>query len=258
MRGCCCAVSMIMQVLLFTLSAGAVNIKDVTYDTKNAGKVLFSHKTHIGVKGVDHNCKACHDGIFAMKGSPRVTMTDMELGKSCGACHNGTKAFPLKECARCHHVKEIVYKVKATGTTNFSHKKHLASTPDCGTCHPKLFAAGKNKPATMAEMERGKSCGACHNGTKAFGIDKCTACHPTKDKNYAVKGAGSVHFKHGQHIGKYSCSSCHTKLYGINGNGTAKMVSMKAMEKGKSCGACHDGKQAFTVKENCAMCHKAK
>ncbi|MBT1073641.1 cytochrome c3 family protein, partial [Geobacter chapellei] len=108
---------MIVIVLLFNLSAGAVNIKDVTYDTKNAGKVIFSHKTHIGVKGVDHNCKACHDGIFAMKGSPRVTMADMEQGKSCGACHNGTQAFPLKDCARCHHVKEIVYKVKATGTT---------------------------------------------------------------------------------------------------------------------------------------------
>ncbi|WP_367619012.1 cytochrome c3 family protein, partial [Pelotalea chapellei] len=24
------------------------------------------------------------------------------------------------------------------------------------------------------------------------------------------------------------------------------------------CGACHDGKQAFTVKQNCATCHKAK
>ncbi|MBT1073314.1 cytochrome c3 family protein, partial [Pelotalea chapellei] len=167
-------------------------------------------------------------------------------------------AFPLKDCARCHHVKEIVYKVKATGTTNFSHKKHLTSTPDCGTCHPKLFAAGKNKSVSMAEMERGKSCGACHNGTKAFGIDKCTACHPTRDRNYAVKGAGNVHFRHGQHIGKYSCSSCHTKLYGISGNRSAKAVNMKAMEKGKSCGACHDGKQAFTVKQNCATCHKAK
>jgi c(7)-type cytochrome triheme protein len=30
---------------------------------------------------------------------------------------------------------------------------------------------------------------------------------------------------------------------------------MDEMEKGKSCGACHDGKTAFTVKENCDTCH---
>jgi c(7)-type cytochrome triheme protein len=29
------------------------------------------------------------------------------------------------------------------------------------------------------------------------------------------------------------------------------------MEKGKSCGACHnEGKVAFIVKENCDRCHK--
>jgi c(7)-type cytochrome triheme protein len=31
---------------------------------------------------------------------------------------------------------------------------------------------------------------------------------------------------------------------------------MKQMEKGKSCGACHDGKKAFSVKGECAKCHK--
>jgi len=31
---------------------------------------------------------------------------------------------------------------------------------------------------------------------------------------------------------------------------------MKAMESGKSCGACHDGKTAFSVKGDCAKCHK--
>lgn len=256
MRGCCCAMSMIVVVLLFSLSAGAVNIKDVTYTTKQAGKVTFSHTTHIGVKGVDHNCKACHDAIFAMKGNPRYTMADMEQGKSCGACHNGAKAFPLKECARCHQVKEISYTVKSTGATNFSHKSHLAAFPDCGSCHPKLFNAGKNKPVTMAQMEKGKSCGACHNGTKAFGLEKCTACHPTRDKDYVIKGAGNVHFRHDQHLGKYKCNTCHTALYTLNGRNPK--VTMKAMEIGRSCGACHNGKKAFTVKANCAMCHKAK
>ena len=34
-----------------------------------------------------------------------MTMKDMEAGKGCGACHNGTKAFGVKDaasCAKCH------------------------------------------------------------------------------------------------------------------------------------------------------------
>ena len=31
---------------------------------------------------------------------------------------------------------------------------------------------------------------------------------------------------------------------------------MKEMQKGKSCGACHNGKTAFSVKGDCTKCHK--
>jgi c(7)-type cytochrome triheme protein len=39
------------------------------------------------------------------KGADVMTMKDMEAGKGCGACHNGTKAFSVKDaasCAKCH------------------------------------------------------------------------------------------------------------------------------------------------------------
>ncbi len=39
------------------------------------------------------------------KGGDVLTMKDMEAGKNCGACHNGTKAFSVKDpanCAKCH------------------------------------------------------------------------------------------------------------------------------------------------------------
>jgi c(7)-type cytochrome triheme protein len=29
-------------------------------------------------------------------------MADMYQGKSCGACHDGKKAFPSMACAQCH------------------------------------------------------------------------------------------------------------------------------------------------------------
>jgi c(7)-type cytochrome triheme protein len=49
----------------------------------------------------------------------------------------------------------------------------------CGECHPGLFKAqsGANR-ATMKDMEYGKSCGACHDGVKAFGVAAdCKPCH---------------------------------------------------------------------------------
>ncbi|QEM67606.1 cytochrome c3 family protein [Geobacter sp. FeAm09] len=243
-----------LAVLLCGMMAHAVDIRDITFTTNNAGKVLFSHRKHIQQKQMANNCKACHDTLYPFKKKASYTMADMEKGKSCGACHDGKGAFALKECARCHQVKEIAFAVKETGTTRFSHQKHLAANPDCTACHPALFAAGHNKRSTMAEMRQGRSCGACHNGKEAFGIDKCTSCHPVRDQRYAIKGAGNVTFSHATHTGHYQCGSCHTKLYGIS-RSKAK-VSMKAMEKGRSCGACHNGKAAFSVKANCATCHK--
>jgi c(7)-type cytochrome triheme protein len=31
---------------------------------------------------------------------------------------------------------------------------------------------------------------------------------------------------------------------------------MAGLEAGNYCGGCHNGKDAFTVKENCEKCHK--
>ena len=243
-------------MLLATVAQGA-DLRDVVYNTKNAGKVVFSHNGHIKTKEADHDCKACHDAIYSMKKREHFTMADMEKGKSCGACHEGKKAFALKECSRCHKVKDVSYSVKSTGATLFSHNKHLANTPDCATCHPRLFKAGKNRTFTMAEMYKGRSCGACHDGKKAFSVTKCEQCHPIRDKKYEVAGAGTVPFEHAPHLKKFKCDRCHNQLYSHTAKSKAK-VSMKAMEKGKSCGACHNGKTAFSVKQNCAMCHKAK
>jgi c(7)-type cytochrome triheme protein len=248
-----------LTILVSGMSAYAVDLKDVTFATDNAGKVVFSHKKHIQQKQVANNCKACHDTIYPFKKKATYTMADMDKGKSCGACH-GKSAFPLKQCARCHQVKEITFAVQATGPTRFSHQKHLASTPNCNACHPTLFAAGHNKHATMAEMKQGKSCGACHNGKAAFSVDKCASCHPTKDQKYAVKDAGNVTFSHSAHTRHFQCSSCHTKIYATARS--KKRVTMEAMEKWKSCGACHNGTKttkatkAFTVAANCDRCHK--
>lgn len=245
--------------IFFLLSAGiasaAVEIRTITYSTKNAGKVVFSHKNHMVQKGINNSCKVCHDSIYSIKKKTSFTMAEMEKEKSCGACHNSKDAFGLNECIRCHKTKEIVYRIKATGATHFSHKKHVALSPNCATCHPALYAAGPNKRATMAEMAKGKSCAACHNGKKAFGIDKCTTCHPVKTLTFRVKETGPTLFRHEEHIETHHCSDCHPKLYSATKRGNP--VSMAEMYKGKSCGACHDGKQSFSIK-SCSTCHPVK
>jgi c(7)-type cytochrome triheme protein len=93
-------VTFAMSVSAFAVPAG----KTVEFDGKGAGKVVFDGKIHAD-KGL--KCADCHQsGLFKMKkGGEVLTMKDMEAGKNCGACHNGTKAFGVKDaatCAKCH------------------------------------------------------------------------------------------------------------------------------------------------------------
>lgn len=79
---------------------------DFTYDVGKGspGPVTFSHAFH-GGKGL--KCNACHVKPFQMKKgkSEDHPMAAMEEGKSCGACHDGKKAFGVKDkatCEKCH------------------------------------------------------------------------------------------------------------------------------------------------------------
>jgi len=246
--------SMIITLAAFTIgisSASGLELKDVTFNTAGAGKVAFSHNTHLKINAdrtTKAGCKTCHS--TAKPTNLRYSMADLEKGKSCGACHNGRTAFTVAKCTGCHQVREITYQVKQTGPVHFSHARHL-KTMQCNACHTELYATGKNFTVSMADMKKGKSCGACHNGAKAFSISKCAGCHPTKEIAFQVKETGITVFSHKRHLKGYQCSACHTKLYAVGPN---KHVSMTAMEKGKSCGACHDGKKAFAVAA-CVKCH---
>jgi c(7)-type cytochrome triheme protein len=74
------------------------------------------------------------------------------------------------------------------GVVTFRHDSHVdASRPDCTTCHPTLFSivkrtASSAAPAAIrhADMEKGKSCGSCHDGKSAHGLDDCGTCHQSK------------------------------------------------------------------------------
>jgi c(7)-type cytochrome triheme protein len=153
---------------------------------------------------------------------------------------------------------EVILKSDATGKVVFSHYNHLdAVGHNCPTCHNKIFniVPEKNPAFTMADMEKGQACGACHNGERAFSVkENCATCHPTHDITFPVPDAGKVVFSHEVHTGMYSCSECHPGLF-LPGEGN-RHFTMEEMAGGEACGACHDGSTAFTVEDNCDSCHQ--
>jgi c(7)-type cytochrome triheme protein len=93
-------VTIAMALPAFAVPSG----KTVEFTPKGAGKVVFDGKIH-AEKGA--KCADCHQsGLFKMKkGADTITMKDINDGKFCGHCHNGTKAFSAKDaanCAKCH------------------------------------------------------------------------------------------------------------------------------------------------------------
>lgn len=91
-------------VLAFTtgLAWAKVGGGDISFEMKAAGKVVFTHERHVAGAGLA--CTDCHTALFTTKEKHKKTnMVQMRKGRSCGACHNGTKAFSVKsDCGRCH------------------------------------------------------------------------------------------------------------------------------------------------------------
>ena len=159
-------------------------------------------------------------------------------------------------CAGAVETKDIKFSFKNADPVVFSHAYHLDKyNNNCKICHDAIFNIRNRKHFTMAEMEKTKSCGACHSGMKAFSVaseKECVKCHKGKprDVTYKIKGLGEATFSHSTHIAKTggACKSCHN---GKVITGKEKAVTMAEMEKGKTCGACHNGKSVFSVTANC-------
>lgn len=248
--------------VLSVVCAGASETKDINFKFKNAEPVVFSHELHL--KKYNNNCKICHDAIFNLRNQKRYTMAEMEKTKSCGACHSGVKAFSVaseKDCSRCHVGKprDVTYAVKGLGTAVFSHSAHIAKTGgSCKGCHNGKVITGKEKAVTMAEMEKGRTCGACHNGKRAFAVSaNCDRCHKglkPKEITFNLKGITPATFSHALHTKAYGCKDCHTKTFPYKT--VVGKATMADMAKGKSCGTCHNGKDAFASSGDCGKCHK--
>ncbi len=71
-----------------------------------------------------------------------------------------------------------------------------------------------------------------------------------------TKPVKSVLFSHKAHE-NIGCGSCHSGLFEMKALAAQGYTdfNMDALYKGKYCGACHNGKQAFASNTQCARCH---
>jgi c(7)-type cytochrome triheme protein len=69
----------------------------------------------------------------------------------------------------------------------------------------------------------------------------------------------SVIFRHKYHVDvkKLSCEKCHSGLFEMEALSAQEKddFKMESLYRGKYCGACHNGKDAFASDTQCARCH---
>ena len=72
---------------------------------------------------------------------------------------------------------------KAFSPVIFSHDKHAEAGAQCTDCHDQLFkkikgSTDEGNALTMKALKKGKFCGSCHDGEKAFTASRnCKKCH---------------------------------------------------------------------------------
>ena len=69
----------------------------------------------------------------------------------------------------------------------------------------------------------------------------------------AESGGGAVTFRHWTHRDKYTCRLCHVDLEFSQLAGETDILE-EDNQSGRYCGACHNGKEAFSIK-SCTRCH---
>jgi len=76
---------------------------------------------------------------------------------------------------------DITFTLSNVSNVVFSHDVHVTKHKQkCGDCHYRVFTTtAQRKDVTMAEMQKGQSCGFCHNGKRASDVkNNCNRCHP--------------------------------------------------------------------------------
>jgi len=82
----------------------------------------------------------------------------------------------------------------------------------------------------------------------------------TGDIVFTRKGTGAedippAMFPHWVHRMQFKCYACHDAIFVMKAG--ANPITMEAIQQGKYCGVCHNGKTAFQATfETCVRCHR--
>jgi len=208
-------------------------------------------------------CFKCHSYEKYAQNKPGIFShaKHKAFGVHCNACHiikeHKESNVNKDACNTCHKLTTLTLATSGM-PVNFSHQNH-AKKAKCSDCHPGLFLMKKGSTKlTMDEMYKGSSCGACHNGKKAFASTNCARCHAkmtsfNREVSYPSKTMSAVSFSHELHTAMFKCDDCHTKLFKFKKGGSG--MKMDDLYQGKFCGACHNGQSGFSVND-CQRCHK--
>ncbi len=149
-------------------------------------------------------------------------------------------------------------KPEAVAETVISREDAIASLP-CFGCHSYARFSGEPKKGIFSHkihVDTGYHCNQCHDviGHEQMTINRdiCNNCHGIKSMTLS-RTAFPSNFNHKSHAAMLNCKECHPGLF-LMASGSA-YVTMKDIYNGAYCGACHNGKKAFSSSE-CSKCHK--
>ena len=166
----------------------AVRPKVQAFPERQTFGVEFSHKTHAtyvsGEKRAD--CAGCH----AVAGA----RTTFPAHRECYVCHKAPEQVKAGEkvggasCGECHTTsgdKKPPSLMSRAYNFRFTHQVHAQREGiACTECHNVLGGTAAQVSVPQLKEHRGaafSSCGACHNGRRAFGGElgnnACARCH---------------------------------------------------------------------------------
>jgi c(7)-type cytochrome triheme protein len=191
--------------------SGAVIFRHTTHTAFAGGQCVACHpqpfkilhptrRTNHEEMNAGRSCGMCHDGRKAFGTGDQAACQSCHIGlpkkgeapSPAGAGKRAAAAAPAaKPAAPAVRAGpgdvRLAKSAGSPGSVTFRHATHGGAKSRCDQCHPALFAM-KSAGAALEKsaMYEGKTCGACHDGKKAFGVDdaaQCQRCHAAGGAN---------------------------------------------------------------------------
>ncbi len=226
----------------------------IEMEAQNLPMVLYPHWLH----RIMFECKVCHGAIFRMKRwDNHLSQEEIEKGKQCGVCHDGTFAFSAKDdksCKRCHIVGlPEARHLHDPGMVKQEKLKQAAQSVGA-VWRPENLPDGKLPLDKFRFIDW-----LTLKEKKVFSpVVSLNKDYKDQSRNNLIffesrsDFVNDVIFDHKVHSDWIDCTSCHPAIFldKLGGN----QMKMLDLSRGKYCGHCH-GKVSFPLAD-CLRCHK--